>query len=159
MKIYLSYFYQVRFFKPNMIPVSTAMWDPFWFNHDGQIYKDKNGVYNGINLEDFHQELNLTEEEMCPCDQHKHRNGECAFLREYRKQLDTINFGDFLKWCEALGNYVQKKEQFEEEPIIVLLVYEAPTNPCSERGPIIDWFAANGMELKQWKHQKKGNKI
>ena len=33
MKIRISYFYQVRNFKPNMIPMSTAISDPAWF-HD-----------------------------------------------------------------------------------------------------------------------------
>lgn len=28
MKIYTSYFYMIRFMKPNMIPLSTAKWDP-----------------------------------------------------------------------------------------------------------------------------------
>lgn len=32
MKIYTSYFYQIRFFKPNMIPLSTAKYDPSWFH-------------------------------------------------------------------------------------------------------------------------------
>lgn len=152
MKLYISYFYQVRFFSRNMIPVSTAMWDPQWFSHNGQIYKDKNGVYNGINCEDLHPELNLSEEHMCPCDQHKKRSSDCAFLIEYKKALDKINFRDFLNWCEALGNYVQKKEQFAEEPVIVLLVYETPNNPCSERGPLIKWCAEHGVDLKEWKH-------
>ena len=152
MKLYISYFYQVRFFSRNMVPVSTAMFDPKWFSHNGQIYKDKNGVYNGINCEDLHPELGLSEEDMCPCDQHKKRSSECTFLIEYKKHLDTINFRDFLNWCEALGNYVQKKEQFEEEPVIVLLVYETPNNPCSERGPLIAWCAEHGVDLKEWKH-------
>ena len=33
MKIRLSYFYQIRFFKKNMIPMSTALSDPEWY-HD-----------------------------------------------------------------------------------------------------------------------------
>lgn len=151
MKFLISYFYQVRFMKPYMIPVSTALWDPAWFNHNGKIYKDKNGVYNGIRCDQF-LPPELSEGCGCPCDQHKHRTSDCAFLIDYRKQLDKINFQDFLHWCEALGDYVQKKEQFKEDPVIVLLVYEAPDNPCSERGPLIEWFAANGLELKQWKH-------
>jgi hypothetical protein len=151
MKIYISYFYQVRFFKPYMIPVSTCLFDPAWFSHSGEIYKDKNGVYNGIRCEDFLPPP-MPNGCGCPCEQHKKRTGECAFLTEYRKQLDKINFRDFLNWCRRLGDYVQNKEQFEEEPVIVLLVYEAPTNPCSEREPLIDWFAANGMDLIQWKH-------
>lgn len=28
MKIKISYFYMIRFFKPNQIPISTAVWDP-----------------------------------------------------------------------------------------------------------------------------------
>lgn len=32
MKILISYFYQIRFFKPNMIPLSTAAFDPKWFH-------------------------------------------------------------------------------------------------------------------------------
>ena len=31
MKIYISYFYAVRFFKPYQIPMSTAVWDPKWW--------------------------------------------------------------------------------------------------------------------------------
>ena len=38
MKIYTSYFYQIRFFKPNMIPLSTAKYDPSWF-HKGLGWK------------------------------------------------------------------------------------------------------------------------
>ena len=30
MNILISYFQQIRYFKPYMIPVSTAMWDPKW---------------------------------------------------------------------------------------------------------------------------------
>ena len=51
MKVATSYFYQIRFFKPNMIPVSTAMWDPKWFHNfknQYHVFKDRNGVYNGL---------------------------------------------------------------------------------------------------------------
>ena len=53
MKIMTSYFYQIRFFKPYMIPLSTAKWDPKWFHRNqGQNYqfKDKNGewLFSGL---------------------------------------------------------------------------------------------------------------
>lgn len=32
MKFYISYFYAVRFMKPNTVALSTAMWDPKWFH-------------------------------------------------------------------------------------------------------------------------------
>ena len=50
---------------------------------------------------------------------------------------------------EAMGSAIQKHEGFEEDPIIVLLVYEKPDNPCSERWPLKDWFAAHGLELEE----------
>ena len=31
MKIYTSYFYQIRNFKQNMIPISTCLSDPEWY--------------------------------------------------------------------------------------------------------------------------------
>ena len=50
MKFYISYFYAVRFMKPHTIPLSTAVWDPFWFykHQQGNVYVDKNGVMNGL---------------------------------------------------------------------------------------------------------------
>lgn len=149
MKIMLSYFYQIRFFKPNMIPVSTAVWDPAWFRRDGQIFKDKHGVWNGIRLEDLHPDDDKCAG-LCPCEHHHTRTGPCKFLTAYREQLNDISFIDLFSWCEKLARYVQKKEEFEEEPIVVLIVYEAPNNPCSERGPLMSWFADNGYELKEW---------
>ena len=53
MKLAISYFYQIRNFKPNMIPVSTARWDPKWY-HDGKgaeyNFIDKNGWSDKCNL-------------------------------------------------------------------------------------------------------------
>ena len=34
--------------------------------------------------------------------------------------------------------------------IIVLIVYEAPNNKCSERGPLQIWFNENGVKLEEW---------
>lgn len=51
MKLYTSYFYQIRFFAPNIVPVSTAVWDPKWYhNFAGQdnVFLDKRGVVNGL---------------------------------------------------------------------------------------------------------------
>ena len=50
-KVYITYFYNIRFFKDNMIPVSTAVWDPKWFHNNGSntdIFVDDNDIYNGI---------------------------------------------------------------------------------------------------------------
>ena len=46
MKIATSYFYQIRNFKPNMIPVSTCMSDLKWYRppQDKEYYIDKRGI-------------------------------------------------------------------------------------------------------------------
>ena len=149
MKIYLSYFYQVRFMKPYMIPVSTCLFDPHWFTDEaGKIYKDKNGVYNGIRCDEFLPPPLDENDAICPC---KDKNSQdCRFLKGYADALLNVDFNAFMGWMRRLAAYVQEKEKFVEEPIIILLVYEALNNPCSERGPLIDWFAKNNYELKNW---------
>lgn len=55
MKIRTSYFYQIRNFTRNMIPISTAVWDPTWYhnftNDYNYIFKDKRNILNGLRLE------------------------------------------------------------------------------------------------------------
>jgi hypothetical protein len=51
----------------------------------------------------------------------------------------------------------QKSEGFEEEPIMVLIVYEVPKNLCSERQALIDYFNENGIECKELKYPIKEN--
>ena len=136
-----------------MIPLSTAVWDPQWF-HQGKghnyQFKDKNGVWNGIRAEVFAPGSEC--EGLCSGTKNciTANPQSCSFLATYRKQLNKLNFQNIMNRLEKLGKAVQEKEQFEEEPIIVLIVYETPTNPCSERGPIIDWFKANEYDLKEF---------
>ena len=57
MKLAISYFYQIRFFKPYMIPVSTAVSDPQWYHNfqdKNYIFLDKRGVANGFRCELLH---------------------------------------------------------------------------------------------------------
>ena len=56
MNIYVSYFYNIRFFPENLLPVSTAAWDPKWFHNFGKpnvVFKDKRNVVNGVRMEEF----------------------------------------------------------------------------------------------------------
>ena len=151
-KIYISYFYQIRFFKPYMIPLSTAVWDPKWF-HDFKdtkyIFRDKNGVYNGVRVGKLapkeHDDGRCRGRENCnPPDP-----DNCNFLKYYREQLDAIDFQWFLGRLDALGQHLKSKAGFSEEPVLVLIVYEAPSNPCSERGVLQQWFHDNGYELEE----------
>lgn len=154
MQIYTSYFYQVRFMKPYMIPLSTACFDPKWFHQNkGQdfVWKDKNGVYNGLRAPVFAPGPLC--ENLCrgpeTCDTHDPT--KCLFLNTYRYQLDQLDFNDVVTRCERMGNYIKSLENFSEEPVIILLVHEAKTNPCSERRVIQEWFAAHGKEVTEWR--------
>ena len=50
---------------------------------------------------------------------------------------------------EDLANRYAIANKIKEEIIIVLIVYETPANPCSERKPLQDFFNAHGVECKE----------
>lgn len=154
MKVYTSYFYQVRFFKPYMIPISTAKSDPKWYHENrgnDHWFVDKNGVINGLRAaEAFAPGPQL--EGMCRGQFDANTcgyPGSCPFLRGYANQLANLDFWDTFKRLGRLAFSVQQYLGFDEEPIIVLLVHEAPQNHCSERAAIQKWFRKNGVECEE----------
>ena len=142
MKIYTSYFAQMRNFPPNMICFSTAHWEPRYItpgrSQNGIIWmgipplkpgKECDGLCDGKCVEK-HPEL-------------------CTFLKTYRAQLDKLNFNEIINKIEAIARIVQKGEGFDDVNV-ALLFYETPQNKCSERVPIQQWFRDNGMEIEEW---------
>lgn len=155
MKVYISYFYQIRFFKPYQIPVSTADWDPKWFHQNkGQshIWKDANGVWNGIRLEILNPShcCSILPPECVLCSGTERHPESCSFLKDYREGLDKIGFEELMCYLNGIGDHFKQLEKFDEEPEIILIVHEAPNNPCSERIPLQDYFLSNNRELKEW---------
>lgn len=155
-KVYTSYFYQIRFFKPNMIPISTAVWDPKWFhpyNDRNGIFKDKNNVYNGIRSRLLHPGKECdgmcAGPENCIAKYGQAEPDKCDFLKTYREQLNKIDCNKLMQDLEDYAYKIKEKEGFEEEPVIVLIVYEVPSNPCSERVVLQEWFNKNGIECKE----------
>ena len=149
MKVRTSYFYQIRNFKKNMIPISTALWDPKWF-HDNQgpyyIYQDKRGILNGLRLEAI---ISKARECECTCPCENRDSANCKFLKSYREQLEKVDFDKMWTDIQHFAIEYQKDEGFEEEPIVVLIVYETPKNYCSERQSLIDYFNSHGVECKE----------
>ena len=154
MKIYTSYFYNIRFMKPHQIPMSTAVWDPKWFhNFQGQdnIWKDKNGVWNGIRLEILNPDNCCSLPPECVTCQRAGNPETCSFIKDYSEGLHTkVNFSELLEIISKAAEYIQHLEGFQEEPEIMLIVHEAPTEPCSERKSIQELFAEHGIEVKEW---------
>ena len=116
------------------------------------MWKDKNGVYNGLRAPVFAPgplcENLCRGPETCDTNDPTH----CLFLNVYRHQLDQLDFENIIARCESLGNRIQTLEGFVEEPIVMLLVHEAPQNPCSERRVLQEWFADHGKKVIEWQH-------
>ena len=152
MEIKISYFYKIRFFKPYMIPFSTAISDPKWYHQSkglDYVFKDKNNVYNGIRATPLAPIM--TFDGQCVGVKNCNYSPEkCLFLANYYKQLKSLDFSSIVKRIEELSFKVKQIEKFEEEPIAVLIVYETPLNPCSERVMLRKWFEDNNRELKEF---------
>ena len=148
MKIFITYFYNIRFFKPHTIPISTAVWDPKWFhNFQGHeiIFKDKNNVLNGIRYPDL-SPVNIPQS--CPCENKDPTT--CQFIKDYAEYLDTLNFDKVYSDLKFIGNKGKEILKFDEEPEICLMVYEKPDNPCSERKSLIEYFNKHGIPITEW---------
>lgn len=141
-KIYTSYFYQIRNFTPSMIPVSTALSDPIWFRPpDGQeYYLDKRGIICGLRYDPLIVQSMGTCD--CPCENKQILQGQCPTMREYRQLLETIDFDKMINSFKYCLNKFNKDT-------IVLIVYETPKNPCSERKALQDYFNSHGIECKE----------
>ena len=130
-KIATSYFYQIRNFTHNLIPVSTAISDPIWFRppKGKEWFRDKRGIVCGLRYEP------LIVQPLGPPE-------------DYRKNLETVDFNRMIKGFEFCANKF-KRPFDDEEPVIVLMVYEKPDNPNSERSALQDYFTSHGYECKE----------
>lgn len=148
MKLFTSYFYQIRFFKPYMIPLSTAMWDPKWFHNNknqSYVFLDKNNVYNGLRIDPLVP--GNTCNNLCrgPEKCLSLNPNTCQFLVNYRAQLDQID-------CDELYNDLENLQSInhtDDELCIVFIFHETPNNPCSERRVVQEWFRDNGYSINE----------
>ena len=142
MKIATSYFYQIRNFKSWMIPVSTCLSDPNWYRPPigKEYYIDKRGIICGLRYEPLI--IQSKGIHYCPCEEKEILKGNCPTMQEYRQLLETINFNKMIKAFEFCLNKFNKDT-------IVLMVYEAPNNPCSERKYLQEYFCSQGINCKE----------
>lgn len=146
-KVYTSYFYQIRNFKPNMVPLSTAVWDPKWY-HDNTGDKhyefiDKNGVVNGKRFELFVPDFSCNG--LCRGTDNCLTKDPttCDFLKMYRRQLLMLDIHAILNMLDKLTKDVC------DDPIPVLIVYETPAKLCSERGVIQSYLNEHGVPCEE----------
>lgn len=148
----ISYFYQIRFFKENQIPISTAKWDPLWYHKNTRnsnvVFRDKNNVINGLRIECFAPGKDC--ENLCRGNKECSENPDnCLFLKNYRCQLESININKLFNEI----NYLLRKNNIEinDDAEVIFIVYETPSNKCSERQAIINYFKNNSIEISEFK--------
>ena len=142
MKIYTSYFAQMRNFPPNMIGYSTACWEPKYITPG----RSQNGIF-WLGIPPLKPGKNC--EGLCNGKCAIKNPESCAFLQAYRAQLNKLNFEEIVEKMKTIARRIQESEGFEDVDL-ALLVYETPQNKCSERVVIQQWFKDNGMEIEEW---------
>lgn len=154
MRIATSYFYQIRNFKPWMIPVSTAISDPEWYRppRGQEYYIDKRGIICGLRYEYLivqHQGTIgcMGEHQLCPM-WATGTEYQCACMAEYRNLLEQLDFNRVIKAFSFCANKFRRPFD-DEEPIIVLMVHEAYNNPCSERTALQNYFTTHGWKCEE----------
>jgi hypothetical protein len=105
------------------------------------IYVDKRGVINGVRCKGLSP---YKVDSPCKDCEDKGTNKECKFLKDYKAYLDSLNF-------DMVKNLLEHEtSKLRKDCDICLIVHEAVDNPCSERGPLIQWFREHGVELEEW---------
>lgn len=149
MEFKISYFYKIREFTKDMLPISTALYDPRWY-HAGlgqnQVFVDSRGVLNGVRFESLsskfvHQKYRCPGKDACG-----YTPDNCHFIEDYYRYLKTLDFKSVQRAIIDATTHFRFMMKLEDMTP-VLIVYESPSNPCSERGPLIRWFKENGVDL------------
>ena len=144
MKLYTSYWAQVKNFPKNLVALSTAVWEPKWYNVGGV---DKNGI---ISLRCRPLRPGHSCDGLCDGRCEPRHPQDCAFLREYRKQLDAIDFDDFIQHLLDLQARLLEDFPDRKELDFAFIFFEKYDNPCSERWVVQDWLRAHGVEIEEW---------
>ena len=139
MKLYTSYWAQVRNFPQNLVGLNTTVWPPKW----RKLGKDNNGVWV---IDCPPLKPGAACEGLC--------NGKCAnktapnckFLQVYREQLAAIDKSAFMSKLEQLKAQIEEGENLNNIDF-AFIVFETPKNKCSERWAIQDWL---GNEVSEW---------
>ena len=116
MKIYTSYFAQLRNFPSNLVGLSTAYWNPKWL----QPGRDKNGAI-WLDIPPFKPGENC--DGLCYGKCVPKHPQDCAFLKEYRKQLDKLDFNFIISKLKDLGERIAVAEHLPSVDF-AFLVYE-----------------------------------
>lgn len=158
-KVYTSYFYQIRNMGPGCLAFSTALGDPKYFHeftgNPEHKFIDKRGVLNGLRAEPFAPRLDLPSQSNCRGPEEcAHLQSDvpwyCDFLLAYKEMLLKLDVQDIEQRFRKVGQEWLDYNNKEMDLTYILLVHEAPKNPCSERVMLQWWLKHVGMGGEEW---------
>lgn len=171
-KFYISYFYKIRFMKPNMLPLSTATFDPGWYHQNGfkcVQWINNNGVLIGCRWDELSLDHNIyyneliTKELDCEsfnkqydCKEKFKKYQSCPFMNVYKKYLlqhGLKDFNEFVARIQGYVNFINKKYNLNVDTV-VLIVHEPSSVLCGERPVLRQIFEENGYKLPEWDENK-----
>ena len=147
-KYMTSYFYNIRFFPENFIPVSICIWDPKWYKKLGYIN------YQPFVPKEYNKE---TDCENC-IKIHKNKDYfdlNCNYLTNYKDYLESIDLNMCLEELKIKAiSYINKNKEISQnfdEIVIVFIGYEPPYKKCSERFALAKILGEHlGIEIKEF---------
>lgn len=142
MKLYTSYWAQVRHFPINLVGLNTTVWPPKY----RPLGTDARGV-TVLNCKPLIPgkdcEYLCRGPQICGEMNPERTPYNCPFLNTYRKQLDKINFPEFYSYMKELSKKYDNAD-------FAFIVFEPPTRECSERRIIQQWIQDNGFDIEEW---------
>lgn len=143
MKLYTSYWAQVRNFPQDLIGLNTTIWPPKW----RPLGEDKRGV---LVIDCPPLKPGKECDGLCHGADNCDKKPEwCDFLLAYESQLSKLDFNDFMEHLNKLKSKICKDKQFEDIDF-AFIFFETPQNPCSERSVVSDWFRRNNIFVSEW---------
>ena len=164
-----SYFYKIRFFKKNMIPLSICIYDPKWYinnkDKNGQIYGLRCNEYSGVqpdkNLLSFLVPQEYRSNTDCECCNNK-GNIHCDYLNRYRNHLHKyIDGNEELLLSQILNeikiNYPDRISGYNGDDncnngnnlTVVFIGFEVSSVSCSERFVLSEYISSSKNILKK----------
>ena len=156
MKLYTSYWAQVRNFPRNLVGLNTTVWPPRW----RPMGKDKNGVLV-IDCPPLKPGAECSDLCNGPDDCRYNESHNCLFLRTYYHQLKQIEFDHFIYQLQKLHDDICTGENLEDVDFAII-VFEKYDSPCSERWSIKKWFKEHNIEVQEWQldnNQSQQNRV
>lgn len=142
MKLYTSYWAQVRNFPTNLIGLNTTIWPPKW----RPLGKDANGV---LVIDCPPLKPGASCEGLCNGKCNPKHPQDCTFLQAYSNQLNKLDFQYFISQLFNLHERIAYDSDIKDFDF-AFIFFEKYDNPCSERWAVQEWLKSHNVKIEEW---------